>query len=217
MALPGAADRREARLEVGTFTGYSALAVALALPADGQLVACDVSEEWTAIGAALLAEAGVADKIELRLGPALETLDAADRRRRRGQLRFRLHRRRQEQLRRLLRALPAPAAAGRRDRGRQRAVGRQRRRPDDRTSDTRAIRALNREDPRRQARRSQPAADRRRADAGAQEGLTPPLAPCVRVVRGLTSKIVDLRNHGCRGLLPCPGSGKYASNPAHRP
>ena len=63
-------------LEVGTFTGYSALAVALALPADGRIVCCDVSEEWTAIARRHWREAGVADKIELRLAPAVETLDA---------------------------------------------------------------------------------------------------------------------------------------------
>jgi predicted O-methyltransferase YrrM len=61
-------------LEVGTFTGYSALWVALALPEDGRLVACDVSAEWTSIGRAYWEEAGVADKIDLRLGPAAETL-----------------------------------------------------------------------------------------------------------------------------------------------
>jgi predicted O-methyltransferase YrrM len=63
-------------LEVGTFTGYSALAVALALPEDGTLIACDVSEEWTSIGRAHWREAGVADRIDLRIGPALETLAA---------------------------------------------------------------------------------------------------------------------------------------------
>ena len=63
-------------LEVGTFTGYSALAMAVALPENGTLVACDVSEEWTAIGRRYWEEAGVAHKIELRLAPALETLDA---------------------------------------------------------------------------------------------------------------------------------------------
>lgn len=63
-------------IEVGVFTGYSSLSVALALPADGRLVACDVSEEWTAIARRYWAEAGVADRIELRLAPALETLDA---------------------------------------------------------------------------------------------------------------------------------------------
>ncbi len=63
-------------LEVGTFTGYSALAVARALPDDGHLVACDVSEEWTAIGLPYWEEAGVAHKIDLRLAPAAETLDA---------------------------------------------------------------------------------------------------------------------------------------------
>ncbi len=65
-----------AALEVGTFTGYSALAIALALPADGRLVACDVSAEWTAIARRYWAEAGVADRIDLRLAPALETLAA---------------------------------------------------------------------------------------------------------------------------------------------
>ncbi len=62
-------------LEIGVFTGYSALAVALALPEDGQIVACDTSEEWTAMAQAYWAEAGVEGKIDLRLAPALETLD----------------------------------------------------------------------------------------------------------------------------------------------
>ena len=63
-------------IEVGTFTGYSALVVAEALPADGQVIACDVSAEWTAIGRPFWERAGVADKIDLRLRPAVETLDA---------------------------------------------------------------------------------------------------------------------------------------------
>ena len=62
-------------LEVGTFTGYSALVVAEALPDDGQLIACDVSEEWTAIGRPFWERAGVAHKIDLRLKPAVDTLD----------------------------------------------------------------------------------------------------------------------------------------------
>ena len=62
-------------LEVGTFTGYSALVVAEALPDDGCLVACDVSEQWTAIGRPFWERAGVADKIDLRLQPAVDTLD----------------------------------------------------------------------------------------------------------------------------------------------
>jgi predicted O-methyltransferase YrrM len=61
-------------LEIGTFTGYSALAVASALPQDGKLIACDVSEEWTAIARRYWEEAGVTAKIDLRLGPAVETL-----------------------------------------------------------------------------------------------------------------------------------------------
>jgi predicted O-methyltransferase YrrM len=63
-------------LEIGTFTGYSALAVAMALPKDGKLVACDVSEEWTAVGRRHWAEAGVAEKIDLKIAPALDTLAA---------------------------------------------------------------------------------------------------------------------------------------------
>lgn len=62
-------------LEVGVFTGYSTLSVALALPVDGEIVACDLSEEWTAIARRYWHQAGVANKIDLRLGPALETLD----------------------------------------------------------------------------------------------------------------------------------------------
>jgi predicted O-methyltransferase YrrM len=62
-------------IEIGVFTGYSALSVALALPPDGKIVACDVSEEWTAIGRKHWEKAGVAAKIDLRLAPALETLD----------------------------------------------------------------------------------------------------------------------------------------------
>lgn len=62
-------------LEIGTFTGYSALAVAAALPADGKLICCDISEEWTAMGRRYWAEAGVAARIDLRLAPALDTLN----------------------------------------------------------------------------------------------------------------------------------------------
>jgi len=63
-------------LEIGTFTGYSALAVALALPRDGRIVCCDVSEEWTAIARRYWKRAGVAAKVDLRIAPALETLAA---------------------------------------------------------------------------------------------------------------------------------------------
>lgn len=62
-------------LEVGTFTGYSAMAAALALPEGGRLVTCDISEEWTSVARRHWREAGVAGRIELRLGPALDTLD----------------------------------------------------------------------------------------------------------------------------------------------
>jgi O-methyltransferase len=63
-------------LEIGTFTGYSALSVAAALPEDGQLIACDVSDEYTSVGRPFWKKAGVAARIDLRLGPALRTLEA---------------------------------------------------------------------------------------------------------------------------------------------
>ena len=62
-------------LEVGTFTGYSALAVALALAPEGRVITCDINEEMTAIARRYWAEAGVAGKIDLRLAPAVDTLD----------------------------------------------------------------------------------------------------------------------------------------------
>jgi predicted O-methyltransferase YrrM len=63
-------------IEVGVFTGYSALTVALALPEDGRLLACDISDEYTRVGRPFWQQAGVAHKIDLRLAPAIETLDA---------------------------------------------------------------------------------------------------------------------------------------------
>jgi len=63
-------------IEIGVFTGYSALSVALALPEDGSLLACDISDEYTRVGRPFWEAAGVAHKIELRLAPATETLDA---------------------------------------------------------------------------------------------------------------------------------------------
>ena len=66
-------------IEVGTFTGYSALCIARGLPDDGTLLCCDVSEEWTRIGRPYWEKAGVAHKIDLRLGPALDTLRALPR------------------------------------------------------------------------------------------------------------------------------------------
>ncbi len=63
-------------LEVGTFTGYSALCIARALPDAGRLICCDVSEEWTAIAQRYWEKAGVSEKIDLRIAPALDTLRA---------------------------------------------------------------------------------------------------------------------------------------------
>jgi predicted O-methyltransferase YrrM len=62
-------------IEVGVFTGYSSLAIAIALPPDGKIIACDVSDDYTAVARRYWEAAGVANKIDLRLGPALETLD----------------------------------------------------------------------------------------------------------------------------------------------
>ena len=74
MALLVKLDNVHRALVIGVFTGYSSLAVALALPPTGHLVACDVNEDYTAIARQFWQKAGVADKIDLRLGPALDTL-----------------------------------------------------------------------------------------------------------------------------------------------
>ena len=63
-------------VEVGTFTGYSSICIARGLPADGRLLCCDVSEEWTTIARRYWEPAGVADRIELRIAPAVDTLRA---------------------------------------------------------------------------------------------------------------------------------------------
>jgi caffeoyl-CoA O-methyltransferase len=76
MGILAAAIGAKSAVEVGTFTGYSALCVARALPSNGQLLCCDVSEEWTAIARRYWEKAGVAHKITLKIGPALETLRA---------------------------------------------------------------------------------------------------------------------------------------------
>lgn len=68
--------RADTALEIGTFTGYSALCVAMGLPDDGRLIACDIDEEWPSFGRRYWSEAGVAHKIEFRPGPASETLTA---------------------------------------------------------------------------------------------------------------------------------------------
>jgi len=66
-------------LEVGTFTGYSALAMALAMPAEGRIVACDINEQWTSIGGEHWQRAGVAGKIDVRIAPAVDTLTQLER------------------------------------------------------------------------------------------------------------------------------------------
>jgi caffeoyl-CoA O-methyltransferase len=76
LSLLVAITRARSVVEVGTFTGYSALCMARALPPDGRLLCCDVSEEWTAVGRRYWERAGVAYKIDLRIAPAIETLRA---------------------------------------------------------------------------------------------------------------------------------------------
>jgi len=75
MALLMHLIRARRTIEVGVYTGYSALAVALALPGDGRIIACDINAEWTSVARRYWREAGVEDKIDLRLAPALATLD----------------------------------------------------------------------------------------------------------------------------------------------
>jgi caffeoyl-CoA O-methyltransferase len=79
MTLLARALGARSAVEVGTFTGYSALCLARGLTDDGRLLACDVSAEWTSIGRRYWERAGVAHKIELRIGPALDTLRALPR------------------------------------------------------------------------------------------------------------------------------------------
>src|ERR1700675_3172492 len=76
MGLLAAAIGARSAVEIGTFTGYSALCVARALPADGKLLCCDVSAEWTSIARRYWERAGIANKITLKLAPAVETLKA---------------------------------------------------------------------------------------------------------------------------------------------
>ena len=73
-----AALRAESALEVGTFTGFSSLCIARGLPPHGRLLCCDISAEWTAIARRYWQKAGVSDRIELRLGPAADTLAALE-------------------------------------------------------------------------------------------------------------------------------------------
>jgi len=76
MTLIASAIGARRAIEVGTFTGYSAICIARALPPDGSLLCCDVSEEWTSIARRYWEQAGVADRITLKLAPAVDTLRA---------------------------------------------------------------------------------------------------------------------------------------------
>ena len=74
LSLLASAIGARSAIEIGTFTGYSAISIARGLPSDGLLLCCDTSEVWTAIARRYFAKAGVAHKIELRIRPAIETL-----------------------------------------------------------------------------------------------------------------------------------------------
>ncbi|MGI8627653.1 MAG: O-methyltransferase [Geodermatophilaceae bacterium] len=76
MTLLARSINARAAIEIGTFTGLSALAVARALPEDGSLLCCDVNAEWTAVARRYWERAGVSNRIELRIGPAAQTLEA---------------------------------------------------------------------------------------------------------------------------------------------
>ena len=65
-------------IEIGTFTGYSALCIARGLPDDGELICCDISEEWTSVGIPFWEKAGVRERIDLRIGPAIDSLRAIE-------------------------------------------------------------------------------------------------------------------------------------------
>ncbi len=80
-------------IDIGVYTGYSSLCVALAMPDNGKLVACDVNEEWTSMAKRYWAEAGVSHKVDLRLAPAIETLDSLLAENLAGFFRFHLYRR----------------------------------------------------------------------------------------------------------------------------
>ena len=127
-------------VEVGTFTGYSSICIARGLAAGGHLLCCDVSDEWTTIARRYWQRAGVADRIELAIGPAADTLRAlpdrtADR--------PSVHRRRQDGLPAYYEEILAPPASRRRHCARQRAAGRPRRRPGLSEEHHQAMRRLN--------------------------------------------------------------------------
>ena len=155
-------------IEVGTFTGYSALSVASVLPPDGRLVCCDVNEEWTSIARRYWAEAGLADRIELRLGPARETLAQLRKRDGPGSYDFAFIDADKTGYDAYYEACLELIARGRIDRDRQRAVERNRRRPDGLAPGHGRAAHAQREDPRRSARRRVPREPRRRRDACAQ-------------------------------------------------
>ena len=100
-------------IEVGVFTGYSSLSVALALPDDGQLIGCDISEEYTDIARSFWQRAGVAQKIDLRLAPALDTLHQLINNNQSGQFDLAFIDADKNQLPAILRMLPAIAPTGR--------------------------------------------------------------------------------------------------------
>ncbi len=158
-------------LEVGVFTGYSSLATALALPDDGRIVACDVSEEWTAVARRYWKRAGVEHKIDLRLAPAIATLDALVAEGHGGTFDFAFIDADKTSYLAYYERTLAAAATRRADAGRQHALERSRRRPGGCRCRHRGVAALQRGPAPGRARRSFAAAARGRADAGAEAGI----------------------------------------------
>ena len=143
-------------IEVGTFTGYSALSVASALVPGGRLVCCDISEEWTAIARRYWAEAGVADRIELHLQPAQLTLAELLRNNGAGSFDFAFIDADKTGYDAYYESCLALMRSGRADRHRQCALERHRRRPGRPEAGHRGVAQPYREDPRRFARRRVP-------------------------------------------------------------
>ncbi len=154
-------------LEIGTFTGYSALCIASALPADGELVACDISERLDRHRARYWHEAGIAGRITLHLAPTQQTLAALIAEGRGGSFDFAFIDADKEFLRRLLRGGARVAAAGRRDGAGQHDAARDLGRGCARPDGTRGPSAQS-QDPRQFEGACQPRHDRRRHDAGLQ-------------------------------------------------
>ena len=195
-------------LEIGVFTGYSSLAVALALPPDGKVVACDISDEWTSIGRKYWREAAVESRIDLRLAPALETLDGLIRDGASGRSTWRSSMPTKPR-RRLLRALPHVVSLRRRDFGRQRTVGRRRRQPSIADAETVRVTCDQRKARRGRRARRRGAADRRRRHLDGPQALRQHARSRHRR-RSRRALLLDPREAAVSGVATCASSNATA-------